>query len=640
MIADAIESVVDHVDCVLLVDTGVTDRTIDRAEEVAGTKFALVKHTWINFSTARNAAIVAARSLGAEWIVIVDSDERIDFGELDLRAALARTRADVLLIESDDGHYAKEKILRASSNLYFFGPTHETLLGGSRETLSGATFFELPKTEEQFAKKCARDVRLLSAHIEDPRWWLYLGMSYEGIGDHVRAAEAFGECVERRKIGDEAAWAAYKQAEQLYTLKRFEEAIVAAGRGMAASATSAECAWVAAVASWKLGRPDQSVAWARICEAVGLYKGCGTLRAYFRHPPALYELPYDVLREALPDEAGRKQADAEFYAAKRTRIGATDERHLDRMSVSLDTPLSHREDARSMLRPPLLESFCRSVDFTKIRFDPPSGRRPMNPSICRHNDELWCVVRAVNYTIHGHGRYEIHDADGIVRTQNYLGRLLPDGEFVEPRLMLDRDPSARLPSGIEGYEDIRLVSIDGKLTGSATVCDRDPNGRRLIAKLHLDDRGNVTRADVQPSNQPHEKNWMPLVVDEKFAWIYSLDPTAILPGPLRECPFALEHLRGGAAIKFNDDGYLCATHEVIEANEGRIYLHRFVRLDEQFNVTAVSPSWVFEHYGIEFCCGLTQDGTSLVLSFGIEDREAWIARIDVKEVEDMKWITP
>lgn len=640
VIADAVRSVVDHVDLVLLVDTGITDATVERAKEISGEKFSVVRHTWVDFSAARNVALSTARALGATWIVIVDSDERIDFGELDLKYALEQTRANVLRIEQEDRHYPKQKILRAATNLYFVGPTHETLVGGDAcETLNGATFRELPKTEKQLKRKYTRDLVLLSdyvaSHPDDPRWWYYLGISYEGLGDYARAASAFGECVGRKKVGDEAAWSAYKQAEQLYTLRRFEEAVTAAARGMNANAMSAECAWVAAVASWRLERPAQTVAWARIAEAVGCYRGCGVPRAYFRHMPALYELPYDVLREALPDKEGRRQADMDFYAAQRARIGVTDEDDLDRLSVSLS--VAYRNEIRAMLRPPLLKKMCPSAELSRITFEPPGGRRPMNPSICWHNGALWCVIRAVNYEITGK-KYTIDDADGFVRTENYLGRLV-DRQFVEPRLMRDRDPSLRQPSRIVGYEDIRLVSVHGELTGSATVCDRDPSGRRLIARLHLNEVGDVMRADVQPSNQQHEKNWMPLSVDDKFTWIYSLDPTAILPGPLRSCPLALDHLRGGAAIPF-DEGYLCVTHETIDTNKGRIYLHRFVYLDDEFNVEAVSPSWIFAHYGIEFCSGLALDGDSILLSYGIDDKEAWLARVSVEEIEAMEWITP
>lgn len=161
----------------------------------------------------------------------------------------------------------------------------------------------------------------------------------------------------------------------------------------------------------------------------------------------------------------------------------------------------------------------------------------------------------------------------------------------------------------------------------------------MIGRLYLNDEGDVDRVEVQETSQEHEKNWMLLSVNGELAWIYSLDPTAILPGPLRECPFALEHLRGGAAIAF-DSGYLAVTHEVVEADEGRIYLHRFVRLDSEFHVTAVSPAWVFAHYGIEFACGMARDGDRLVIAYGVEDREAWTAQVDVKEIEAIKWITP
>jgi predicted GH43/DUF377 family glycosyl hydrolase len=266
----------------------------------------------------------------------------------------------------------------------------------------------------------------------------------------------------------------------------------------------------------------------------------------------------------------------------------------------------------------------------------------MNPSICMHRGELWCVVRAVNYSMRGRN-YTIHDPHGIVRTENYLGRLQLNGTFVDPKLMRDLDPTPKHPAKIVGYEDVRLVSIKGRgndvLTGSATVCDRDPDDRRLIARLHFDPKGNVKRSEVQPSNQLHEKNWMPLAVDGKFTWIYSLDPTAILPGPLRRCPLQLEHLRGGAATAIKS-GYLCVTHEVIDSGAGRIYLHRFVKLDKKFNVTAVSPAWVFAHRGIEFCAGIVCDKGKIILSYGSEDREAWVMRVDVKEIENMKWITP
>lgn len=645
-IAGALQSVVDHVDRVLIVDTGITDRTIERAKEVAGPKLAVTAHTWIDFSSARNAGFEAAEMAGADWVLIVDSDERIDFGKTDLRKALRNAREDVLFIESDgDDSYPKEKLVRARRGVRFVGPTHEALIGGSRGLLRDPTFRELPKTAAQLAHKLTRDLQLLGAysaeHPGDPRWHHYLGMTYEGLGRPEEAAAAYGRCVALRKTGVEAGWSAFKQAEQLCAAERYGAAVQAAARGLGADATSAECAWIAASASLKRGLKDQAVAWARMAASIGYYSGGGAERLYFRHLPALYELPYDVLRSALGHPTQAAEATRDFHATKRARMRASTRfgDDIDRIGVVRSVPEGIRYDAREMLRPDPLRARCPSAEHIRIQFDPPNGYLPTNPSICVHDGALWCVVRTVNYSMDGR-HYIVHDPKRIVRTENYLGRLKLDGTFVEPRLMRDFDTSPRAPSQVVGYEDMRLVSVDGRLTGSATVCDRGAQGPR-VARLHLTSKMDVGEVEVQPSNQRCEKNWMPLDVDGEFTWIYSLDPTAILSktGPLRKCPLALDHLRGGAAIPIRS-GYLCVAHEAIDEPEGRIYLHRFVKLDKKFNVTAVSPAWVFAGHGIEFCAGLAYFEGRLVLSYGIKDREAWIMKVDVDEVAAMKWITP
>ena len=645
-IAGALLSVVDHVDRILVVDTGVVDRTLERARAVAGDRLVVTRHTWVDFSAARNAGLDAARDLGATWVVIVDSDERLALGApRALRRAVARTVADVLLVESDDGAYAKDRVVRASSAARFVGPTHETLLGGGlREVLPGATFYELPKTDVALKSKCERDVAILTERVTgdpDPRWWFYLGQSYAGLGQRDRAIAAYAECIRRRVTGPEAALAALRQAEQFCALEQFDAAIASAARGLAADASFAECAVVAAQAAQKLARRDQAVAWARIAEAVGRYRGCGVHRRFFRDPPALYEQPYEILATALPDEEGRAAAAVDARAAKFARLGVATERDLDRLSVSRAAPVAAREDARAALRPSPLSASCPSARSVPIRFRPPAGWHPTNPGLARHGGEIWCVVRAVNYLIVG-GKYVVGDPDGTVRTENYLGTLRPDGELVGAKRVRDLDPAPRRPKAqVVGYEDVRLVSVRGRggavLAGSATVCDRDPDGRPLIARLTF--RGSdVRRATLQPSNQICEKNWMPISIRGEFAWVYSVDPTAILPGPLSACPLALDHLRGGAATSLGG-GYMCVMHEVVSTPVARVYLHRFVRLSRRLSVTAVSPAWVFDHHGIEFCAGVVRDGDDLVLSYGVEDCEARVLRVRVKDVKRMDWIT-
>lgn len=641
-IADAILSAVDHVDEFLIVDTGISDSTVERAREATGNKrLHYVRYPWTNsFSAARNKGICTAKEeLSADWILILDTDERMQFG-IDLRRELRRAEEDVLLTYADDLSYVKEKLIRAKCLARYEGPTHEALIGGKkRGLLRGVTFAELPKTEEQLRKKFLRDIDLLRTHVDDhgardPRWFFYLGCCFEALGEPIEAIEHFGICAQARGSGPEAAWARYKQAEIQFTLGEFDRAIRKAAVGIAADPAFAECACIAGEACLALDRKEDAAAWARMAISIGRYEGKAPERLWFRDLPSLYERPYRILEQAT----GLCTA---YVPATRARLHAMSNiNDLEQLSVSRSAPASAREDARKMLSAANIAFFCPSVKHQKIFFDPPDGLLPMNPSICWHADDMWCVIRAVNYTMKGR-QYVVHDPGGVVRSKNYLGQLDPRGFLVNVNEILDHDESPRFSSKIVGYEDIRLVGNEAHMVpwASATVCDRHPDGGRRVAMLVLSSTANVKRAEVQPSNQIDEKNWMPLNVNGQLTWIYSLDPTAILPGPLNKCRFALDHLRGGAATQYRS-GYLCVTHEVVEHPNGRDYLHRFVKLDKKFNVVAVSKTWCFQKSGVEFCAGIVCRGGKITLSYGRDDREAWMAIFAAKDLEKMEWMTP
>jgi hypothetical protein len=58
-----------------------------------------------------------------------------------------------------------------------------------------------------------------------------------------------------------------------------------------------------------------------------------------------------------------------------------------------------------------------------------------------------------------------------------------------------------------------------------------------------------------------------------------------------------------------------------------VYIHRFAYFDRAMREVLLGKPWYWKVPGIEFCAGLTlwQDG--LVASFGVADREAWLAEI-------------
>jgi hypothetical protein len=660
-IADAIRSVVDEVDVVVLVDTGITDDTIEVARAVAGSKLRVFAHPWRDFSDARNASLDRAKECGADWALVVDTDERFDWRGRSVRAAVNGSKKDVFLIQYADGSYYKEKLIRCGSGVRYVGPTHEVPLGGERETLPDAVFDELPKTPEQTRAKFTRDVSVLADWVaqpenaEDGRWWYYLGDAHQGMGNMDAAIRAFARCVQLRKTpSDEGAWAAYRQAECLMRTDRAKEAIEVCAIGLSRFSPTAELAWLAAVAASRCGWHEQATSWARISIALGRFAGTHPPhRGGFVHTPALYELPYDVLRFSAPTEEQRVRAERDFHIAKRARLGATDDRSLDVLSI---TRCRQRHELRSMLRPPTIRRLCKSTHvialYPELRGDVASYHA-MNPTVCEHNGEMWIVIRLVNYVIEN-GKYVSSDPAGIVRTANLLGRVTlgdTDAHLRDLVLVSDLVTDQRQPSLVVGYEDMRLFSVAGKLWASATVLDR-VRGCAKIALLDINSEFDVAGATVQVTAQTHEKNWMPVVGTDHIEWVHSLDPTVVRTpaGEQRSepSPFALDHLRGSSqVIPFGASEHLCVTHEVISMDGWgcrRIYLHRFVRLDSSMRVVAVSPAWIFEggHYGIEFCNGICRDPGHpgrLVLSYGVEDRDARLLLVDEADVSAMEWIT-
>lgn len=334
IIRDALASVVDHVDRCIVIDTGAKDETLAVAREVAGPKLLVREFPWRNdFAAARNFALHAADATGARWAVTVDTDERLVFEPgFDLKKELAASRARVLLVAYDKGTYAKERIVRLPAKVQWSGPTHEFLSGqrpGEAQILAGVHFTELAKSAAQARAKFERDVAVLrdhtQAHPRDPRWWYYLGASLHDLEKHEEAIEAFRRCADLRGWNEESAWACFRMASCHCALERWQDAIDACARGLGLRPSTAELAWLAGFASYKLQRYEDAIAWSNMAVVNGLYDGAGASfnRIGFRDPAALYEGPYDVLRwtfKAIGNAEAAQAAAEEWAAARAARV--------------------------------------------------------------------------------------------------------------------------------------------------------------------------------------------------------------------------------------------------------------------------------------------------------------------------------
>jgi glycosyltransferase involved in cell wall biosynthesis len=323
LIADALRSVVAWVDFCLIIDTGITDDTLDVARSIAGEKLRVASFPWINdFSAARNFALQEARKLGAKWAVTLDSDERFNVHtshELTLSEAInGQSDITVWLVEAFDGTYVKERILCLDrEDISWVGPTHEALpwkANDKREVLGAVKVFEVPKSRQMLVEKFTRDIQILKNHIQaqpgDARWHFYLGVSYSGLNLNEEAVASFLDCAKLRGWAEEGAWASYLAGELLMDLNRPQEALDAAFLGLSRHSGVAELYWLAAYASYRLGNFENAVGWAFAAEGLGQYKGHGDEihRIGFRRPAVLFEKPYDVLRFAFQNLGKPEQA--------------------------------------------------------------------------------------------------------------------------------------------------------------------------------------------------------------------------------------------------------------------------------------------------------------------------------------------
>jgi tetratricopeptide (TPR) repeat protein len=206
-LTDCLALVRPHVDEIVVVDTGSSDRSIDIAR-AAGAEVHPVAWT-DDFAAARNAALDLARS---EWILYVDADERVVEGltpaDLDAMAdpdvVAARCRFSV---HPDLTRYWEYRLFRNRPDVRYEGRIHETMVPsltwleaeGHRIICTGMAIDHLGYMGDQTAKH-HRNRPLLERQVQtDPGrsyLWYHLGAVRHGLGDEAGAEDAWRAGVE------------------------------------------------------------------------------------------------------------------------------------------------------------------------------------------------------------------------------------------------------------------------------------------------------------------------------------------------------------------------------------------------------------------------------------------------------------
>jgi tetratricopeptide (TPR) repeat protein len=639
IIGRCLRSVRPVVDYYVICDTGSGDATPEiitsyfAGEGVPGELHRIPFH---HFEQARNQALDLCRqSAGAfDYILLTDADMEAfvdDSGFAHRLGGLAYA-----LRQTNTISYYNTRLVRRDSRARYVGVTHEFLdTEVPADPLGGLWFYDHASGSSR-THKYERDIRLLTEALarepDNARSMFYLAQSYKDCGRWEDAITWYGRRVAAGGWAEEVWYSLYMMALcycQLGDEVAFRDYCLKAH-------------------AYRPGRSETLFSLAQHYRTRGMYdEAIATCALAEKIPYPAQDILFifdDIYRGGLREEMSLAGVHCEDARARQKGHDAC---------LALTTDRGVAEPARARALGNFL-SYARSAgELFDGYTDQPIRAWDRVPWPCT-NPSLWidergacCVLRSVNYMLVG-SSYHALDADGVIRTQNYFLTLDDRYEIRGCTPMHDCAPGpARHPFPVEGFEDCRLFFCRGRYRCTATVRDRNLSGTHEIAVLTLDDERNVVAVDVvrAPHPERHQKNWVPLVSEEELYWIYTTDPTVVLHYDFERkvanvcrsrVPAAcLEAFRGGSQAVRIAGGWLYVTHEVAwRQDQRRLYLHRFVTLDDEFTVRGFTEPFYFRNQGIEFAAGLGYDPRrgQLVVSFGCHDREAHLAFVDAASV--------
>jgi len=307
-----------------------------------------------------------------------------------------------------------------------------------------------------------------------------------------------------------------------------------------------------------------------------------------------------------------------------------------------------------------LDGIAKNKKRIQIKCDP--DYIETNPSIIRVTGGFIMNCRTVNYGVKPGGIYYSRSPDGIVNTKNYILRLDESFNILSQTEIIDQSVIKRHANNVIGLEDVIIFEYHGKLWFTCTTLDTTPKHAQIsLGSLTLEDTfintSKFVVRDLRPINllDPNrdEKNWLHFIQDDKIMFVYSYSPTIVrelTDGTsvnadtklFKSSPTLLNFSRfrgSGGPLKFiiNDQEYwLIVIHEVSWCGDkSRIYTHRFVLFNSNFEIVKISDPWYFREHGIEFCRSICDFNESIVLTCGLKDSEAWCYVLEKSKIIEL-----
>jgi glycosyltransferase involved in cell wall biosynthesis len=654
IITRCLDSVKDSVDFISISDTGSTDQTVEIIEAYLK-KYNIpgkVHHDeWKNFGHNRSLSVKAAQKslqeagfpLDKTYILLFDADMVLVKNP---SFTLENLDADsyLLLQKNECYSYYNRRLIRASLPWECVGVTHEYWATKVPNRQLSLDTLEIDDREDGGSKsdKFIRDVKLLTQGLSDEpnneRYMFYLAQSYKCLGQYDNAIRWYKERIDKGGWIEEVWYSMFMIGESYQAKGDWNKALEYYLEAYSYMPDRAEP--LHNISKYYLDHQKPIMAYPFALAGVNIpYPKNHSL--FISHTQYEYEL-----LEALSIAGNYPPYKTEGFNA------------LNRLLLSRNIPKERQDLAyRNLVH--YLENI-KTASFIPITFETPplfegSTERyyAANPSIIRTDSGYKVICRTHNFKIENNIYYLGRDpSDSTIRTTNFLLEYDKNLNLISQKEIKEVHPRMQFPNHIQGLEDCRAVSLNGELFFTSSVFDMMPN-KVVITLCKLDSNPSKVYAEVEKflplkshTDSAVEKNWLPFEYNNKLFVVYSWSPFVIYETNKEtgECKIAIEteplqdlsYFRGSAPPIPYDEGYLMLVHEFVFIDR-KYYTHRFVFLDKDLKISKMSKPFCFEHRGIEYCCGMTIDHnqTKLVMTIGIEDKEAKFCLVDLKTVDSM-----
>jgi glycosyltransferase involved in cell wall biosynthesis len=633
-------SVCPHITAAVIFDTGSTDGSQKLMRDTfnkCSIPHQIVEGEFKNFEQARNKALFYAQRFhaGFDYILFCDADM-----ELIVDGLLPKLTEECYTLLQKQGSlaYYNARLLRKGSSAKYHGVTHEYVDCVTSKLPTDCWWFKDHATGSNRGDKYERDCRLLKCYLDshpnDGRSLFYLAQTYRDSGDHAKALEYYKRRVE---VGgwDEEVWYSKLSIARCYRALGMEADFIRASLEAYNFRPSRAEPLYDLARYYREKDNQQQVGW--------LFAQAGSKIEKPKDLLFVEEHPYDygfLEEKSILGAYNDKTKASGFYAA-------------DKLSLMQKVPDVVRETARRnlfwYLQP--IKNYAPSFQAWKIpQVNPDSKFTNSNPSVAIVDNQVKAIVRTVSYRIRQDGSYD-YNGNSAIRTTNWLC----DFDEGVHGWMLEKAVGLQRPTGfpepvfkdILDVEDMRLFPWGGELWANGCVLEQNQHAWREQFLMRVNqDTGEVTdwrRMDVEPKQ--NEKNWMPILdTFGSMKWMYRPGWVIDRCGTFivkNQPTLAVDQFSGGGQCVPFDAGYLAIIHEARPdpTNGKRYYQHRFVWFDKDYRLQKVSKPFVFFDKQIEFAAGLAHDEhfRRFIVSFGVLDREAWLATIYEHEVRVLLW---